>query len=568
MILASCQTERSPGKAPSITATLEIPELQTAFPMQTAKSSISTPSGELSATEINDRQPDSDIPNFSSGSKVEISFAGPASTGLDPENNPYALQVDVQLSNPNGEMIVVPAFYDGDGASGIDGDIWKLRFSPHQTGVWHYNVSSENEQLNGYQGSFKVEANTDCGVDFSSDDGLACKGRLEYVGEHYLQFQDGTFWIKAGLDDPENFLGTAFGDWEAKRGQIDLLSQMGINSIYVITNNIDGDRKDTWPWVGDTPAEAKSNHDRFDVAKLQAWEDFFSYVQQKGIVLHLVLNDDSAWSGYDESLYFREMVARFGHHPGIIWNIGEEANEIYSNNEQISYANMVKEIDPYDHPVTVHRKSPWPFLGNQSFDLTSIQIGDGASGFSTARLADFNKIVLGHREQSAQQGHPIPIMIDETPRITEVNPQVREKFRTQVLYPIFLGGGNFELHYRDAYGQGGLVTIEDLRPLIMDMVLLRSLLESMPFVDMQPCNQLLSNPSNFCFGDRDSDYVIYYPEGGPEYIDLTQDDVDFTAAWFNPQTGELIDSGLVQGGELILFTPPGDGDWVLLLRKA
>lgn len=566
LVLISCQSNNSTQEFTSISATIPSSDSTVENPLVATQKPTMNPTAELSATEIETQQPILDIETYPQGSKVEISFTGPLSIGLDPEINPFALQVDVVLQSPDDETINVPAFYDGDGNGGIDGDVWKFRFSPYQTGVWHFTVSSAGGQIDQYEGSFEVVSNTNCRADNDPEIDLNCLGRLEYVGEHYLKFRDGDYWIKAGLDDPENFIGTAFGDWEAKRSQIDFLSEMGINSIYVITNNIDGDRKDTWPWMGETPAQAKTNHDRFDVAKLQEWEDFFSYVQQKGIVLHLVLNDDSAWSGYDQEMYIREMVARFGHHPGIIWNIGEEANEIYSNSEQEDLAAKIKDVDPYNHPVTVHRKSPWPFLGNQKFDLASIQIGDGGSDFSTARLMDYNAIVLEHREQSTLQGHTIPIMIDETPRITEVDQEIRKKFRTQVLYPIFFGGGNFELHYRDAYGQSGSVTIEDLQPLIMDMVRLRRMLESLPFTGMQPCNELLSNPGNICFGDQGKVYAIYFPEGGSESLDFTQQEGEFSATWFDPRTGESDMAEVVEDGQVNILTAPDNNDWVLLLK--
>ncbi len=258
----------------------------------------------------------------------------------------------------------------------------------------------------------------------------------------------------------KTFLGNAFGDWNAKKAAIDYLASKGVNSVYLVTNNISGDRNDTWPWVGTTTSEAIANSNRFNVAKLLLWEDFFSYVQQQGLVLHIILDDDSAWDLYDHTLYYRELVARFSHHPGIIWNIGEEANEIYTDAEQIAHANTIRNLDPYDHPVTVHRMPTWPFLGNSSFDLTSIQPIDGASDFSTTDLGDLNALVISHRNLSISAGRPVPIMIDEIPRVTVVDEAAILKMRTEVLYPIFLGGGSHEIHYHDAYGQGGQVTIE------------------------------------------------------------------------------------------------------------
>jgi hypothetical protein len=556
VVLTSCQAGISSQTVPAITTAAAAPENEIA---------ISTTKASPPAPVSDDKQ--LEIAKYPSGSTVELSFLGPDSIGLDPETNPFALQVDVILHSPDGSSKTLPAFYDGDGHGGLDGDVWKARYLPKQAGIWHYEVHSEDPTLDGTDGSFEVVVNPECDLDNSVNKNLNCKGQLEYAGGHYLQFQDGEFWLKTGLDDPENFLGTAFGDWDAKRTQIDLLNQLGVNSIYVITNNIGGDRRDTWPWVGETESQARSNADRFDVARLQAWEDFFSYVQGKGIVLHFVFNDDSAWRGYDEYLYIREMVARFGHHPGTIWNVGEEANEIFTDQEQLTFAAMVRDLDPNNHTVTVHRKSPWPFLGDQVFDSTSIQIGDGGADFSTTKLPDYNTIVIEHREGSSQRGHPIPIMIDETPRITEVNPDVREKFRTQVLYPILMGGGNFELHYRDAYGQSGSVRIEDLEPLITDMVRLRRFLEELPFPEMQPCNQLLTNANNICFGDEGMIYMVYLPSGGSEEIDLHAADGTFEQSWFNPRTGEITYYGTSEDGQLQSFTAPDDGDWVLLLMK-
>lgn len=507
-----------------------------------------------------------EISRYPSGSKVEIFINGPDSMGLDPESNPFALQVDMIVRNPDGGSITIPAFFDGDGQGGLDGDLWVVRLIPYQTGIWHYVIISEEESLDGRVGSFEVVSNPECGFEQAGDN-LNCRGYLQHKGGHYLQFQNGESWLKAGLDDPENFLGTAFGDWTAKRAQIDKINQLGINSIYVITNNIDGDRNDTWPWFGDTESEAKAYPDRFDVAKLQAWEDFFSYTQMKGIVLHFVFNDDSAWRGYDEYLYIREMIARFGHHPGIIWNIGEEANEIFTDAEQFGFASTIHVLDPNNHPITVHRKSPWPFLGDQDFDTASIQIGDGGADFSTTKLVNYNSIVSEHRERSDQRGHPIPIMIDETPRITEVNSDVGIKFRTQVLYPIFLGGGNFELHYRDAYGQSGSVSIDDIEPLIMDMVRLRRFLEGFAYPEMLPCNYLLSHETQLCFGDIGNVYVIYLPEGGSAELNLTSYAGIFEVSWFNPRNGEILHLGPVDGGGLRSFNAPDVSDWVLLLSN-
>ena len=496
-----------------------------------------------------------DVGKYPLWSEVELSLKSQTPSEAAGE------QVDVVFTGPDGQEARVPAFYDR-----IEG-LWKVRFSPGEAGFWQFSSTSAGKELNAYTGTFTAEENMSCNPALPS--GLPdfnCTGMLKYTGGYYLQFENGDYWIKGGVDDPENFLGDAFGDWNAKKAAVDYLSSKGANSIYVITNNIDGDRHDTWPWVGATEAEAKANSNQFDDAKLQQWEDFFTYVQSKGIVLHIVLNDDGAWSGYDHELYLREMIARFGHHPGLIWNIGEEANETLSDGEQMTYASLLQSLDPYNHPVTVHRRPLWPFLGSSSFDLASIQPGNGAADFTNAKIGDLNRLVIQHREKSAAEGRPIPIMIDETPRVTEVNAITQMKMRTEVLYPIYLAGGNFELHYYDVYGGQGHVSIQDLGPMLDDMRRAREFLETLPFAEMSPCNDLLSGGfGSICYGRAGSAFAIYLKKGGMISVDLSGVGGSLSVNWFNPRTGEETSDGSTSGGKTELFTAPDGQDWVLVL---
>lgn len=501
-----------------------------------------------------------DLGSYQQWSKVEIPFRGPDLVDLAGDANPFTISVDVTFTGPDGRTFIVPAFYAGDGTGGQEGNLWIVRFAPDVPGRWQFISRSANPRLDGYRGEFEVNAAEGCQAP-----SLACLGTLQYAGGHYLRFSGGDYWIKGGVDDPENFLGDAFGSWQAKKDALDYLSSKGVNSIYVITNNIDGDRNDTWPWVGDTPAEAKANSDRFNNAKLQQWEDFFTYAESRGIVLHIILNDDSAWNDYDHDLYFREMVARFGHHPGLIWNIGEEANEIYSDQQQIAHAQHLRQLDPYDHPITVHRTAPWPFLDTPYFDLTSIQSGGGANDFSTTPLPDYNRVVINHREESVRTCRALPVMIDETPRVTRVDGASQFKMRSQVLYPIFLGGGNYELHYRDAYGQDGTVTIEQLAPMLEDMRRARQFVEDMPFNEMSPCNGLISGQGRACFGKHGDVYAVYLPNGGSVSINLAGVGGNFNVAWFNPRTGSSSNAGSVAGNGMRTLTAPDNQDWVVKL---
>ena len=221
---------------------------------------------------------------------MQLSFTGPPSQSLG-EDNPFALRLDVVFVSPDAREFRVPGFYAGDGARGPDGAVWQVRFSADQNGRWTYRTDSDHPSLDGIEGVFHVVDPRADAPDFYR------WGRLEYVGEPYLKFRDGGYWVKAGADDPENILGEAMGDWASKRTQIDYIADKGINSIYVMTHNLDGDANDVWPWIGATSEEAKTRSDRFDIAKLEQWRDFFVYLQESGVALYMILEDDSAWTG-------------------------------------------------------------------------------------------------------------------------------------------------------------------------------------------------------------------------------------------------------------------------------
>jgi Domain of unknown function (DUF5060) len=137
--------------------------------------------------------------------KIEITLQGSESNGRGTPN-PFAIRVDVMFTSPSGKSYDVPSFYDGDGTDRLDGHVCKVRFSADETGQWSYRSHSENSLLNGVTGSFTI---TDVPAEAA---GFYRWGRLEAVGTaenriRYLRFRDGPYWLKAGCDDPENFLG-------------------------------------------------------------------------------------------------------------------------------------------------------------------------------------------------------------------------------------------------------------------------------------------------------------------------------------------------------------------------
>jgi hypothetical protein len=151
--------------------------------------------------------------------KITIDFEGPQTSELAQPNPFTYYRLDVTFIHESGSpVLTIPGFYAADGnaqnTSSNAGNIWRVHFSPEKTGKWNYTVSfkaGENIALkdggvsagfmDGQKGSIQVG---------DSDKKLPdnrVKGRLNYVGTRYLQYQETKeFMLKAGADSPENML--------------------------------------------------------------------------------------------------------------------------------------------------------------------------------------------------------------------------------------------------------------------------------------------------------------------------------------------------------------------------
>ncbi|HEX3725592.1 MAG TPA: DUF5060 domain-containing protein, partial [Pirellulales bacterium] len=237
---------------------------------------------------------------------ITLTFAGPAAAETDTAPNPFLdFRLQVTFTGPANQRCVVPGFFDGDGNGGSQGRAWRVHFTPDAPGTWQYQASfrqgadvaiqleplaGEPLEVPGSAGSLAVEP-----LDPQAP-GFLRWGRLGYVGQHYLKFQDGPYWLRGGTDEPEDFLGYAGfdrtpakhryavhetdwragdPDWGGGRGRaiigaLNYLAGQHVNSIYFLTMNVGGDGKDVWPWVGpiDPKGSAADDNLHFDTNKL------------------------------------------------------------------------------------------------------------------------------------------------------------------------------------------------------------------------------------------------------------------------------------------------------------
>jgi len=103
----------------------------------------------------------------------------------------------------------------------------------------------------------------------------------------------------------------------------------------------------------------------------------------------------------------------------------------------------------------------------------------------------------------------------------------------------------------------------------------RAFMESLPFWEMRPRNDLVTSGAAFCLAKAGQVYALYLPTGGDVSVNLAPN-VDYEVAWWNPANGKdgrfEDDQKLISGGRQRL-TPPSDndrtgkGDWALRITR-
>jgi len=61
--------------------------------------------------------------------------------------------------------------------------------------------------------------------------------------------------------------------------------------------------------------------------------------------------------GPERKLYLRELVARYGYHLALNWNLGEENTQTVQ--QQRDMAQYLSEIDSYHHLIVTHTGGRW-----------------------------------------------------------------------------------------------------------------------------------------------------------------------------------------------------------------
>ncbi len=577
---------------------------------------------------------------------ITISFPGPETSELAEENPFLNYRLSVEFKNEETQQ-TIRGFYAADGnaseTSSDSGSIWQVRFTPHKTGNWSYAAKlyhgdsialsddpnkGELISISNSTGNFIATKSDKEGDDFRAH------GPLE-ADNGYFKFRGtNNYWLKVGTNSPENLLAyidfdgtyrtkaedregeaaaptdihsyephlkdwkTGDPTWKNGKGKsligaINYLASKGMNSVYFLTLNILGDGKDVWPYV------SPDDFTRFDVSKLDQWEIVFEHMQSKGILLHIVLQEtenetllDDGDTGPLRKLYYNELIARFGHHPALSWNLGEEngptpwaPDNPYQNDEQRkAMAKYIKENDPYKHPVFLHT------LPNEELrkDILNALLGykylDGIS-LQHAERETAAQAVSDLKVKSDSAGHEWLVTMDEIGMwydgaMTDTEDPNHYTLRRYVLWGTLLSGGAGVEWYFGAKHPHTDLTSEDWRQRnrLWEITNYAKVFFNayLPYWEMQPEHDLVNSKEAYCLRKKDEIYAIYLPDSKVYTLNLTTANGRFSVQWFNPLSGNGLQTGSVEsingGGIHSLGNPPEienklpEQDWVVLVK--
>ena len=577
--------------------------------------------------------------------KVAITFGGPRASETGSPNPFLDYRMDVTFTN-GSETFTVPGFFaaDGDAAntSAESGDKWRVNFTPNITGEWGYevsfregsNVAIDDNALAGSAGSLDGTSGTFAVVETDKQrPDFRARGMLRYVNKHYLQFEgDETYFLKGGAGSPENFLAYADFDgtrddggihfpalepdqlhkypnhvadwnsgdpvWKTDKGKgiigaLNYISEKGINAAYILLMNTEGDGRDLWPWVDSKDLL------HFDVSKLAQWEIVFTHMDKVGMMRDFMLSETENESLFEHlagggtfadsrKLYYREMTARFSHHPAVTWNLGEEMGHTShapfgnatSSTQQKAFAQFIKDLDPYDHHIVLHN---YPNTMNSLF--TPLLGFDAYDGLSMQESQQYNARVKEWVDKSADAGHPWIVAIDEPLgwefgcRPDGQDPS-HDDARKHVLWGgIMAGGAGVDWYFGwQNNAPTSDLSNEDWRSRQNMWIQTKHALDLfdvyVPFEQMTADNGLTSEGSDYVFYLENDMYLIYLPNGGTTNLNLGGANGDFVVKWYDPRNGGPLQDGNVTrvtaGGQVSVGNAPDstNRDWAVIVSAS
>jgi hypothetical protein len=506
-----------------------------------------------------------------------------------------------EFTSPSGKKIITEGFCDG-------GDTWRLRFTPEEEGEWRYLLRGEGVELH-QRG--RLHCTSPRGHGFI---------RVHPDNPYAFAYADGTPFFPMGdtcygLHDDSPITPELRREYlETRRRQRFNFVRMSIGHSHYRAQA----DPTFWAWGG-TPHQP--DLDRLNPAFFRSFDGLLRQMQQSGMNAELLLlnfyrlpfTDTKLWTPARERLWLRYVIARYAAFSNIfLWTLANE----YETHPNGSYrldqpgdvqwaratARLVKQLDPYHHPVTVHPvissstrgasprdpyDPPWRIGGffgeGDELDVLSQQTGQAGAGVVWDEhlqcwTGDAPDLVASLH---ADRRYRKPVLNTEN-GYEYLRGQPTEKKQVHhtdkvrhSAWRIVCAGGYFGAGFNGTIGHNDIWNRIDVPNRYTFVVkdegaagqlgLLYDFFTLLPFWRMQPFDGV-EGDTVVSLAEPGQVYVVYLPQDGKVTVDLSAVSGTPTVQWLNPRTGAATDGGTVQGGAKRTFQAPFDGDAVLYLK--
>ncbi len=268
----------------------------------------------------------------------------------------------------SGKVLVMKAFWDG-------GSTWRIRFAPTAVGNWSWTTSSSDAGLNALSGSVAAVAPTP--AELAGNE--LYRGFLQRDG-YAWKLSDNTLFLPVGDTQwsfSEEFTTAEWQTWMNARDNQHYNTFLGCIWLAIYTR------------AGVPVAFTNSNPqtDAPTMAYFQRLDQMVQYANDHGIMMGLTIGGfpgNSNWwtrmgTRAREDRWFRYCIARYTAY-NVRWCLYGEVNEANppwgSWQAEVTYkAQLVKDEDPYDHPIGSHHNTvDTSSAGNTNIDYVEVQI--------------------------------------------------------------------------------------------------------------------------------------------------------------------------------------------------
>lgn len=472
-------------------------------------------------------------------------------------SNPFnfsEIELQATFTAPSGKQVNFFGFYDGDGAGGQSGNVWKLRFMPDEVGAWNYTYTWTDGTAGG-SGNFTV-----------SDTGLP--GPLKIATDnpwYFMTFKGNPFHARPydlhhfGPDGASSNPDFPDSSWDtASSVYIDVIQNKMIARGYNIAM-VDSPSSTSftrnWWW--------NNQKDIFDVAVWNDYEKILSYSLKNKVYIFpfdgMVAQSDK---GMLSDVFIRYMVARFGAYASYMgYSPTWEWTEIWSASYVNNIMSKVYNWNPFPILLSAHDRSDPSFTGWMGFSMRQKQTRDiftgntriGGNAGGVQPPFDY-KPIIGSEDiwemSSGNWGNPRNAI--------EVR---RGAWGIQMagVMPLYSEWNKW------ADNPGNMPGEPEVRRMF-DFFYTKT-----RYRQYKQLNNLVSSSARqIASGISGQEYIVYDEDGGSITIDLTETSPsdNFSVLWFNPTNGNVHSGGNISGGASRTLTSPFSEDSVLLISNA